>query len=224
MITEKQMIVNPVPAKTWYWLRMNERRIPVSEGALPYEPVFTADNAAISRDLSSLSSLEGSCGKEAAALVRATVQEAPVFTADSSAPARVKTVLDLPAGATSVSRLGLVVPEGGSMVCIMDFTTAPDAEGTAFAETLITLGKQAHLTLVQIFRTGDSFRLINDIGAGVEEMGRIDLINIVFSGAENDLGCRFALEGKRAHARIRTGYTVNKDHYLDFNYLVPHFG
>lgn len=217
----KTMIVNPVPSKTWYWLRMNDRKVAVSSDVVPYAPTYTSTNALCAKDASSLTTINGAAGKDVSELMAVSVADASVFTAENTA--RIKAVYSFE-NETTASTLGLIVPDEKDMLCIMDFTSTENAEGMGFVQTLFTVGKKSHLTLVQIHRTSDSFHLINDMGGNIEEDGRIDLINILISGKENDDACCFNLVGKRAHAEIHTGYSVKADHVVDFNYVVPHIG
>ena len=209
------MIVNPVPSKTWYWLRMNERKVSVDANAVPYFPELTLKNAAPADPFDQ----EGSAGKEFSELV-SSVASPLAFTAEEDA--EILAPYDFAEAKTSVSSFCLNVPDGVNATLIMDFCSAKT--GSALVKTNLRLGNRSHLSLVQIHRTMDDFTMLNDIGATVGEDSRIDLINLVISGKENDLACRFELQGKRSHAEIHTGYSAEKDHVVDFNYYVPHFG
>lgn len=221
MITEKKMIVNPVPSKTWYWLRMNERQIAVSSEVTPYVPALTVTSSSSVEDASALCSVKGGAGSGFADLVSASA--APMIFIAEDNTSRIKAVYSFN-NTTTASSLGLIVPDEKEMLCIMDFTSEEAAEGMAFVQTLFTVGDRAHLTLVQIHRTADTFHLVNDMGGEIGKEGRIDLINVIISGRENDDACRFALKGDKAHAEIHTGYSAAKDHQIDFNYYIPHLG
>lgn len=222
MENKRILTVNPVPAKTWYWLKMNDRKVKVSTDSIEITPsVFTSSDDLSGVYTDALSELIGGAGAEADALVSENVTSPLCFSSQENSLVRL--FYQFKGHGLEVSRVGLTVPEGCSMVCVMDYQSAANP-GEALVQTKVLIEKNAHLTLVQVHRIGDSFHLMTDIAGKVKENGRLDLITLVTAGKENDLGYRVELAGKNAHAELSTGYVAAADHVLDFNYYIPQSG
>ncbi len=218
----RNMTINPVPAKTWYWLRLNDRKVKVSAETSEVTPVvFTSGDPRSVGFSEELSALPGGAGPEAESLAAETVSSPLVFEAADDSLVRLSYHFD--ASDTQVSRVGLSVPADKTMVVVMDYQSAPSV-GSALVQTKLLVGENAHLTLVQVHRTDDDFHLMTDIAGKVEKYGHFDLITVVLSGKENDLGYRIELAGKGSHAELSTGYIAKSDHVVDFNYYIPQSG
>lgn len=218
----KELTLNRLPAITWRWLKVNDRTVqfPV-EGIAASVKKELPDGLTASEDFAALSDIKTGGGIQVDALLDTSATE--VYTlSGATEPMRFKFALE--EGGSTRNRYGFVVEEGAEAVAVMDYKSAPDATGYAAVQTKILCKKNAKFTLVQIHRAGEEFVLVNDVGAVLEDRASLDIIHVVFSGKEVDLGAMAELRGTKAKANADVAYLVEKDHRLDMNYNFVLYG
>ena len=214
--------VNRLPSITWRWLKVNDRKVEFSTDAVDAAPKATVPaNITAAADFAALADIKTGAGKEVDALMENATTT--VYTAAGKAePLRL--TFDMQNGQAGLNRYGFIVEEGAEATLIMDFKSAADAEGYLGVQTKALLKKDALLHVVQVHRLGEGFTCINDIGADLQENAKIDIIHVVFSGKENDLGVETRLTGDKAEVEINVAYLGEKDHRIDMNYNFPQYG
>lgn len=124
----------------------------------------------------------------------------------------------------SASAYGVELAPESEAVLIMDEAADGAASGTGVVQTKILAGRGASLTLVQVLRAGDSFTLVNDVGALCGEGAAIKVVHLILGGGRVYQGCRADLDGDRSRLQADVGYRVRGSEILDMNYVACHRG
>lgn len=186
--------VNTLPAPTWRWLKVNDKKV-----SFPVE--------------GNIASIEE--------LMAAAHKETLVFDGKGD---MTRLPFQMENGAVETKAYQVSVKENAEATVYMDFQSGKDAAGYLAVQTKAFVEKNGLLKLVQVHRLGEEFTLINDVKAETEENGRVEIIHVVFSGKDVNIGTEVVLKGDKSSVQIDTGYLVEKDHCLDVNYNIPQFG
>ena len=221
----KEIRIDQMPAPTWNWLRLNDHQVKFPADGTAAAPVMDKPKGiSVSGDASGVSAVETGAGKEFDEI--ASLADMIVFKNETGAegndPIRLK--FSFADGQNGINRYGLVVEENSTMTVVMDFKSDADAAGYAGVQTRALVKKNGLLRLVQVHRLGDSFTCIDDIGALAEEKARVEIIHVIFSGRETDIGCRVTLKGDNSTYDAQIGYLAEKNHRIDLNYTIPQLG
>lgn len=224
MSNEIALTLNQIHRKTWYWLRLNDYKItldadlsPAAAGLEKSEEV-TLSSQGFDKELS------GGCGPQLNDLLKEAALTPSVFST-AGQDQRVRLTYDLTTNEkTQAGQVGFSLAENAEMTAIMDYVTPKETEGTALIQTQVDLKAGSHLTLVQIHRENDDFRLINDVKGQVDDKALLTLIQVVISGKQNLIGVQVELAGYKSRLDIKNGYQVLDDHLLDMNYYIPQTG
>ena len=221
--------MNSLPAFTFGWLKMNESKVTGLEAGheiqptekLPEKLSFTKEKNA------ALESIATGGGKGVDYLVKASGSDRKIFTLARDQKEREPFRMEFSLEGhqkSSVNPCGFELGENAELTVIMEFSSRKKASASAAVQSKIHLAKNARMTLVQIFRLGDEDRMINDIGAYLEEDACFHVIHIFLSGKEIYQGCKATLFGERSEMHANIGYEVKKDHLLDMNYVADQIG
>lgn len=188
--------INQIPAMTWNWLGMNSAKVEAPEGAVKSSPIKVE------------------AGKDSD-----KVTELPFVFEDGNTEGTVEIAVE---------------PEAEHIV-LMDFSSGrPSGEagrdvsegekGFAEVKTKVSLGRKARLTLVQVHRVGEEFRLVNRIDADVDEKADFHLMQVFIRGGEIYADVHSDLRARRSALHIDTGYLTVAKQLLDINYEAVHTG
>ena len=225
MSNYKEMTLNRMPAITWYWLKLNDRQVKVPVEGTDGAPVVTVPEAlAVSNDYSAFDAVKCGAGDAYSELLANSAVD--VYTAAAGVeveePIRIK--YNLEDGASVQKRYGIYAAARSKVTMIVDIESAEDASGVAALQTRVVAEENAHVQLVYIHRAGKGFQIIDDFGAECAEKANVEVIQVVFSGKENDLGGRVNLTGEKSMADIKVGYVAANADVMDMNYYVVHEG
>ena len=211
MNQELEWEINPLPTRTWNWLKMNDTVLK--------ESVLTEQgNMVVKKPESVLVTMEH--------FVDAGKAGMQVFT--TTADAKEETPLRLnfsyKDGERVMNRIGFHLLSGSELTVIMDFTSAEESEGTAAVQTKIYAEENAVLHFIQIQRLGKKFRLLDDLGVSCQKKAKIDTIQLVLGGKDTYLGNYTVLEGDQSHLESDIGYLAGGDGRVDMNLVALHTG
>jgi Fe-S cluster assembly scaffold protein SufB len=221
--------INSLPAFTFGWLKMNETELAdIQAGASIQPEIEIPEDITISEEkIIGLEHVPTGGGKGVDFLVKSSGIARKIFRLGKGQEAAEPIRMSFPMKAekkTSINPYGFEVEEDSKITVIMDFSSEEETSGSAAVQSKIHLEKNAQMTLVQIFRLGEEYRLINDIGAYCEENASFNVIHIVLSGKEIYQGCKATLAGDGSQMHANIGYEVKKDHILDMNYVADQLG
>lgn len=218
-----ELHVNRLPSITWNWLRVNDRKVAFSTDGADAAPVAEVPGTVqVSDDFSALAAIATGAGVQVDELMKDTTTAVYVVSGQNADP--MKLTFDMADGQSGLNRYGVVLEEDAEATLIMDFKSAKEATGYLGVQTKVLGKKNSLLHVVQVHRLGDEFTCINDLGADLEEGAKIELIHVVFSGKENDLGVQFRLTGDQSAAEVNVAYLGEKDHRIDMNYNFQQYG
>ncbi|MBQ9067159.1 MAG: SufD family Fe-S cluster assembly protein [Clostridia bacterium] len=218
----KMITIDRMPAITWNWLKLNDRQVKFASDGTAAEPALVLPEGVAGSE--TIPAVEGGAGAEFETAMDGASVTGFTVPAGTRIQEPLKLTFDFADGTHPTNRYGITVGAGSEATVIMDFRSAEDAEGSAGLSTKISVEEGALLHFVQIFRAGDHFQVINDVGAVLADRARIEEVQVIFSGKETDLGNRITLQGHDASADMQVGYLAEKDHRVDLNYVTPYIG
>ncbi len=223
---QQDMIINPLPMRTWNRLKMNEATLSgVSpEGSLAVEtslPQTAPDPAAVAR-------MENIPGGAGSAVDRLAEEADPdVFflkgTGKGTQEPAILTLRHTGSGQT-MNRIFLETPEDTEMTVYLDLGSEEGAQGLAILQTKAYLAKHSTLRLVQIEHTGRGVDVLSDIGARCEEGARFELVQLFLGGDRIWSGYETDLLGDESSCKTYIGYHLKEEQSLDMNYVARHRG
>lgn len=217
------LTIDRMPSITWRWLKLNDRQVKFTEDGTAAVPEVSAPDA-FSVNEEAFPEAEGGAGKQFEEFVKDAQTEVYSVPAKTQESAPAKLVFNLEDGSHTLNKYGVVLGDNAKATFIMDFRSAKEAAGSAGFQTNILLGENAVLNFVQIHRAGEEFHIINDVGAVLGTKAQLQIIHVIFSGKETDIGTKVLLRGDDANYDCQTGYLVEKDHRVDLNYSTPYIG
>lgn len=220
------IIVNRLPVQTWEHLNMNRTAAPrpqirgvgeiEASGPLSLTP---ADEAAES----AFAAIATGSGRELEDLLRqAGIPAQRLTAAPGTAPDAVR--LNFTAKDGCANRIFLDAGENAVLTVLMDLRTPAGAAGLTAVQTKIRAARGATVRLVQVQRVSQSFTVFCDIGADCAEDGRVELVQLVLSGARSFYGCEAALRGDGSALYAEVAYALARQESLDMNYVARHIG
>ena len=246
MIQERELIINHLPMKTWYWLKINDKnaKIAVKNEDFPAE-VLTKGGIAASEDESfaeTLSGIETGMGKEFEAYIESQPYLPDLFVAEEGKDAELSIRFDydrqsagvagndadaaddaaVPAKGQALNLYHVVAKKGSNLTIYTDHLSRN--EGTAVVDFRILVEAGAKVKLVQSHRFSEDFRFFSNVGVKVEEEGSFELVTVAFSGKEMNLALCTDLSGDRSRARYDIGYVSGNASDIDQNYLIRYRG
>lgn len=176
------MKVNPLPARTWNWLKMNDtvlnENVMTERGNMTIEkPESVALTEEQNPEL--FSSIVTGMGKEMDGFFDAGKAATQIFTTKAgikgAEPLRLTFTYE--DGSRTVNRIGIHLLPDSELTVVMDFTSEEESEGTAAVQTKIFAEENAVLHLVQVQHLGKKFRILDDLGADCQKKAEVKTIN-----------------------------------------------
>jgi Fe-S cluster assembly scaffold protein SufB len=218
------LVVNHLPGQTWNWLKMNDARVAVDSSAAPLEAQITVPEGL--REGGALVPIGGGMGPDYDRWIQQDAAVKAYETAEGQKVAEpLKLTYALAGGKTAAAACRIDAKAGSELTVIMDFAGQPEAQpGTAAFSTKLHLAAGAAVTLVQIHRSGAGQRILNDVGAVLEENAKFNVIHLVMDGASTYVGCQADLKGDQSSFNADVAYLVQNEDLLDTNYVALHHG
>ena len=228
MNQELELEVNPLPAKTWNWLRMNDT-------VLKEETITEQGNVAVKKPESvtvtteqkpEFNSITTGMGTDMDRFMDAGNAKTQIFTTKPGTKEEepLRLTFSYEDDKRVMNRIGIHLLPGSELTVIMDFASEAESEGTAAVQTKIYAEEDAVLHLVQMQHLGQKFRLLDDLGADCQKNAEINTIQLVLGGKDTYLGNYTALKGAQSKLESDIGYLVGRDGRLDMNLVALHTG
>lgn len=232
MNQEYELNINPLPAKTWNWLHMNETSVKapalLENGTVEQTvPSSVEYEAALENEADAVfSEIQTGMGAEIDGFLKNGDTELRVYTTKSQTAEKQPLVLNFTYGTDrhTAKRLAFHLLPGSELTVLMDFSAETESDGTAAIQTKVYAEENAVLHLVQVQRLGNGFTFYNDIGTKCGKNARVETIQLVLGGKNTYLGSRTALEGESSALSSDVGYLVGADEHLDMNFVAYHTG
>ena len=248
----KEMRLNPLPALTWNWLRMNKALWPQTEGktegraqnesaALKANPELKARAAKISvsklpkgaehikdarKELLSLKEISCALGKDFDNFLSESecVPEALTFASGTKASEPIFVRVEPKEGEASFGSLVIKAMDNVEADIIIEWAGAKKAEGLNAFQTKIYAGynSRVHVSTVQLL--GSGFVHFNDVGTIGREGSDIQVTQLELGADKIFMGVRSALNEARSGFRHDAAYCLDKSRELDMNFLAEQTG
>lgn len=240
----KEMTLNPLPALTWNWLRMNKasfleeaeyaiKPTALETSALPEGAAFTSGKDLKAQEAAapkSLARIEGALGKDFDALLdqnSSQGQEAAALLElkdgfNSASPLFVRA--NLKDGTASFKRLFVKAGDNVQATVIIEWTSEKSAKGLNAFQTKIVAGSNSRLKVATVQLLGSGFVHLNDIGTAAGENSTVQISQLELGAKKIYQGIRSALTKTRAAFIHNAAYCLDKDRELDMNFIAEQTG
>ena len=223
------MIINKLPAPTWTWLRVNEHTVAVPD--VMEKAVCTVENMPSEVregkvDFTSicLGDVELGAGEEFRQMSHKAKTGGASYTvsADVKVEEPIRLVFDYnDDNVGRLSRTSIVLGENSELTVVMIFKGKPSFGAN---DIRIKTGKNAKLSLVEVFQLEEGSNFVDSIGGKYQEKSGLKLIQVKSGDGNMALSCCSELLGYKSYLDIDTGYLVRGEDKLDINYLARHTG
>ncbi|MCD8006519.1 MAG: SufD family Fe-S cluster assembly protein [Oscillospiraceae bacterium] len=214
-MTNENIILNPLPVRTWNSLKMNEATY---SGTIPDDsctPELTKlpDELKLTKN-GTLDNIKSAAGEE---LSSHLAGDSILIESDSDASSA---VLNYDFTGGKQARLFLHAKKNSTLPVSVIMT----GDGTAVLEIKILAEPGSTVDLSVIQAVGDSCDVITDIGGTCEENASFNLTKLELGGKSEYVAVSVDLEGDHSSFSANAGYRVRTNQSLDMNYVVRHTG
>ncbi|MBR1811049.1 MAG: SufD family Fe-S cluster assembly protein [Clostridia bacterium] len=221
------MNINKIPAKTFYWLHMNDAQIDPAAAAA--EGVFTAENPNCltgRTEAASVLDIQTGMGDETARLFDGAAIPVHYFTCAPGTKTADALRFDFMYrdGDSVLNRFEFEIPDNCDITVAMRFSAEKETAATAGIQVKFKIGKASVVRLQQVQTLGGDVEFYNDTGVSCDDGARFELTQVVLDGKHTYIGARTSLEGTASALVSDVGYLVGRDARLDMNYVAYHTG
>ena len=225
------MKVNPLPARTWNWLHMNESDLQeaaiTEQGNVSVEKPESVEFVTEKKSrLADIAEIKTGMGKEMDAFAEAGNVAVQVFTTREGKKEEqpLRLAFSYPDKSRTMNRLEFRLRKGSELTVVMDFTSEKNSEGCGAVQTKVYAEEGAVLHLIQVQRLGEKVTLLDDFGAECKKEAEIKTIQLILGGKDTYLGNHTALQGEKSSLESEIGYLTGKESRLDMNLVAVHTG
>ncbi len=213
-MTTENIILNPLPVRTWNSLKMNEARY---TGDVPTDSC-TPEIKKLPEELKlihneTLDNIKSAAGELSTLL---TADSVLIESGSEASPAVIN--YDFTGG--KQARLFLHAKENAKLPVSVVMT----GEGTAVLEIKIQADSGSTVDLSVIQSVGSECDVITDIGCTCEENASFNLTKLEVGGKNEYVAVSVDLAGEHSAFSANSGYRVKTNQSLDMNYVVRHTG
>ncbi len=221
---EAEYKINPIPMKTWNWLKVNDAKVcfdndellELSKDALNIKVEGDVKETALNPSL--FNDMEDGTGTDTNIIRSACVRKGVSFETLAEGKLFINPKLTKD-GAFEV----LVNAREGANLTVIEEITSED-EGFGFASVKFNIEDNAKVTLVQIYKTGAEYKLITNVSACEGKCASFNIVQLFMKGGEIYAGLASKLLGNESDLKLNSAYLVNDSRKLDINYVVRHVG
>ncbi len=217
MNTEQWTHVNPLPAKTWNHLKVNDALLKWDTDAIQ-EQELSSDE--VWRRASIEIQEKTGCGDG----VDFVFDGAQAWKASAAAGEEVRAEIEnVETGTQNTRALLYLEAAENSKLTVWGGFHGEQKQNLAL-RLILRAGKNASIRLVQVLSPGEEGILINDIGGSCDEGASIEILHLYLGRGDLFSGCRIELEGSGSKFSFRTGYLEQRTQRLDVNIVANHIG
>ena len=242
----KEMSLNPLPALTWNWLRMNKALWPQGAGeadfasrnadletsALPNGAKFTRGD--VSQAQEAAAQIKDAMGKDFDDLLDQNAAPTALLELPSGLKAQdpIFVRASLQDGAASFQRLFVKAGDNVEASVIIEWSGsaqgAPggekNARGLNAFQTKIAAGNNCKIRVSTVQLLGAGFVHLNDIGTAAGENSSIEIAQLELGAKKIFMGIHSGLSSARAAFKHSATYCLDKDRELDMNFVALQTG
>lgn len=216
---ENEIKINPLPSKTWNWLKLNDVTIRWNMDVSPCRIQETG-----SQQTETLK--ENDCDLKIA--TGAGQETDAIFTVDNIAKKAIadkqkksKVCVNISSEAEDSAGLLYIRAKEGEQISVIE-TFLPGESGQLAFRTLVQAEKDSKVRLVQVFMQDQT--LLNDVGCVCDRQADFEVVQLFVGKGNLYNGIRTDLKGEFAHTSQSIGYFGQHKQVIDVNLVVNHFG
>ena len=243
----KEMTLNPLPALTWNWLRMNKasfleeaeleaKSATLETSPLPEGAAFTSGKDLKAQEAAAPKSpaqIEGALGKDFDALLGQKAQESSQGQEaaallelkdgfNSASPLFVRARLE--DKAASFKRLFVKAGDNVQATVIIEWSSDKNARGLNAFQTKIQAGSNSRLKVATVQLLGSGFVQLNDIGCAAGENSSIEIDQLELGADKIFQGIKSELASARSSFVHNAAYCLDGQRELDMNFIAEQRG
>lgn len=235
----KEMTLNPLPALTWNWLRMNKasfeesgylqkaerKECPLECSGLPAGAGFYKAKEALSA-LDEAARISGALGKDYDEFLAQNAAAPYVLEIPSGSKCQEPIIVraSLEAGAAFFGRLLVKAGDNVDANVIIEWTSDKNARGLNAFQTKIQAGQGSKIRAATVQLLGADFVHLNDTGTDAGENSTVQISQLELGAKKIYQGIRSALTKTRAAFIHNAAYCLDKDRELDMNFVASQTG
>lgn len=239
-VDAENMTVNPLPAKTWYWLNMNASEVnlsdistyptinSLSEKILIKNTGFTF-RPADEEEEKIFGDMETGMGED----MNSFMEKVPAYTLENETDEKQIAVFDLnaPTGSKAFYKLYIYAKKDSETeISILNSNMVDDSENAKNISGLSSIqikiyteeNAKVHLSMAQTL--GKSEISFWDIGGELKENASVEIIKLEAGSKKAYTGTLMNLSGARSSFDAQIGYYEKDKQKLDMNYVARHTG
>lgn len=224
--------LNPLPALTWNWLRMNRAKFEEETSETNKAALFDAKD--LPKEISFAQGQKSADIKEIPTGLGKSFDE---LLDQKAAP---WTVLELPQGfksqdaivlrarlddgQESFERLLIKAGDNAEATIAIEWSSEEKAKGINALQTKIVAGDNCKIRVSTIQLLGQDFVHLNDIGTSSGENSLVDISQLELGAQKIYQGIRSTLTEYNSFFKHNMAYCLDKDRELDMNFVADQFG
>ena len=226
--------LNPLPALTWNWLRMNkasyaeelgykrsDAKVAISK--LPKGAAFTQDGE---KEILSLPQIPTALGQNFSSLLAENAAIPAVLEIPEGCKCSEPIIIraELKDGTASLRSLVIKAGKGSEASVIIEWTSAKDAAGLHALQTKIYADKDSNISVATVQLLGKGFVHFNDIAANGAENSRVRVTQLELGAQKNFVGAFSTLNEFGARFNHDAAYFMDGGREIDMNFAALQSG
>ena len=224
----KEIILNKLPAPTWSWLKLNDKKVSYEtepENILPKiqglsECTEYTENG--STLLGSLPFLKSGNEKSTKELFSKSIPIGLRIKKSQKNP--ISLTYNLSDGLSAAAAQIIKAEKDTETTLIILSKSSEKASGLEAVKTTVFAGANSTVHIVKVQILGENFTQIDETETFVEEGAKVEVSHVVIGGKETCVGVETDLSGEKSEFKSEMGYFCQNLQELDMNYIVNHIG
>lgn len=225
MTQTNTITINPLPSKTWNWLKMNASTVELREPEQGAQTEFAPAGALTFQDIAgNWPDVETGMGSDLDRFLEPIPGTLVDLAAGETMASPALAVFRFAPGATRGSRLLIHAGAGSTLaLAVLCGSSAPGA-GAAALQIKIKADANATVRLYLLQTLDDAATGLIDVGAVCGEGAAFELTRMELGAGRLYAGCLADLAGKGSGFTAQVGYFARAGQRLDMNYVARHRG
>lgn len=223
----KEYYLNPIPAPTWNWLKVNGTTLalPQSRGEAQVQVVLeNAKGEMETEQRDKFAKIPTGMGAGMGEAMSQGAMEPVQILVEKNQKARAFIHIVRHQENLALVPVHIYAKEGASIKVWMDYVSSEGSQGGLGVQTLVFGEARSKVELIQLQLQGDQDIALNDIGGHLEPYAHLNAVQLLLGGSVNFAGARASLFGSRSSFASETGYFGKNQDQIDMNYVADHRG
>lgn len=213
------MNINKIPAKTWYWLNLNETGLKWSTENAACRIV--SDNILRDVDMQdNISAIPCGTGNETDRIFTDSKIAVKKVSSDKTKKVR----MEISADDNSAAGVLFIDAKEKEDITVIQVFKGTDVNKEAAFRTVINADSDSRVKLVQINMMDEGKTLLNDVGCVCKKNARFEILQLFTGRSSVYNGVRTELTGDGSSFDAKIGYIGQNEQLIDMNLVINHTG